>query len=238
MITETKPQFSEMVLPAKLASLIYTVDEAELRAGATALVLSFVKLFANDECQIMLCEDPTRYFLAIRGTQFSEHTSLPEIWDDVDRRRTAIPGVKGAVALAGFFNPLNALMTQVMPYLAPTKPVVICGHSLGGARALLAAGFFNKAYKPQVYAFAPPRCANAAYWRWALAEKPAPVVVGRLNDFAPAWFPLDLEMVQPGPLVHITADGWTIAPSWAPLAHSVSDHNDELYRADVIRLAA
>jgi hypothetical protein len=113
--------------------------------------------------------------LAFRGTE-------PADWSDVlldlgvlpsgEQWDSGLPGrgtwrglaaalTHGTLIHAGFQRALNTVWPQIESCLPPSLPILVCGHSLGGALAMLAVSRFTGRANPiQLYTFGGPRVGN------------------------------------------------------------------------------
>lgn len=101
--------------------------------------------------------------LAFRGTE-------PDDWADLFINLNLLPAPESGDAMVheGFQKALNGVWSQVEAALPSGLPLLICGHSLGGALALLAASRLA-ARSPRVCTFGAPRVGNEA-WGHRLLE--------------------------------------------------------------------
>ena len=101
--------------------------------------------------------------LAFRGTE-------PNDWADLFINLKLLPATEAGEAKVheGFQKALNEVWQQVESTLPANLPLLICGHSLGGALALLSASRLS-ARTPEVYTYGSPRVGNQA-WGQRLLE--------------------------------------------------------------------
>ena len=92
------------------------------------------------------------------------------------------PAIESGDAMGheGFQRALNVVWPEVEAALPPGMPLLICGHSLGGALALLAASRLA-ARSPRVCTFGAPRVGNEA-WGRRLLEATGNQVVRYVNE--------------------------------------------------------
>ncbi len=229
------PDFSRILQCAKLSSLIYETDEAALASGVRALGLGFVGFAGNDQCQAMVVGNPAGQIVVIRGTQVTENLSLAELWDDADPGHTDLGN--GALVRSGAWDALQELWDDRLGGMVyPDLPLTITGHSLGAQRAVMFPWLLDPAQQAKVVGFAPPKAGNAAFYQQAYAGRPAPLVIGRENDFALSWSPLDSVAEQPpGDILHLVGGRWEWLSLWPAGASSISDHDVDLYVADIAK---
>jgi triacylglycerol lipase len=118
----------------------------DLSGIATEMALRFtvsdavVKLFVSDNIQAYAFNGPKEIVVAFRGT---EPAVLRDWYTDFDSRLIACPLSGAGRVHDGFWcgaeRVWSDLRTLLLAWSAPAKPIWICGHSLGGAMALLTA---------------------------------------------------------------------------------------------------
>ena len=230
------PDFPGLHRLAQLSSAVYLTDITQLAQSVGFLGLAFAGLVGNDECQAMVARDGDDQIIVIRGTQVESHTSLAELLDDADPGHSDLG--QGALVRSGAWEPLKRLWEdQLGRMIDPARPLTITGHSLGGQRAALLPVLLPAGAQPQVVAIAPPKAGNRAFWDRAYQGRPAPLLIGREDDFAPAWSPLDPLTCQAGPLLHLTGGGWEWLEQWPWNDCSIAAHDIDRYVADLAHLA-
>lgn len=121
--------------------------------------------FLHDEqsnTQAFITHSDKVMLISVRGT-----LELEDFLLDADARQVPIKDGTGQ-AHRGFYNGFNAVKAFVERYMEAfymEQSVVICGHSLGGAVALLLAEWVNQHWTPdtQLYTFGAPRAADRAF---------------------------------------------------------------------------
>lgn len=188
------PSFADLLLLARASDIAYQRDAAAAASELEALGLGFIAQVTNGaggkdqgDCQALVATWPhpegERTLWIFRGTEVTGHFSAPELADNVLLHAIRLGG--GIEAAAGYFQDVAALW----PFLARQArrgPLVITGHSLGGARAELAA-LFAYALDPafRVVSFGSPASANQAYWDAAFPAGTSLLRVIAGHDFAP-----------------------------------------------------
>lgn len=153
------------------------------------------------DTQAYISHDDRMILIAVRGTQ--------ELCFDIPRDIDAaqVPYAEGeGQAHRGFYEAFQAVKDFVEPYLLnfhTNQKVVVCGHSLGGAIALLLAEWIRRfPKKPEVllYTYGAPRAGDQAF-----VEGAAALVHHRIvnhNDPIPSvpttWMDTDNRLLVPG----------------------------------------
>ncbi len=152
--------------------------------------------------QAYITHDDRMVLISVRGTQ----ENPPDLWRDIDAAQVAYEEGVGQ-AHQGFYEAFKAVKTFVWPYLRNVyigQKIVVCGHSLGGAIALLLAEWIrrDKQLSPEVllYTYGAPRAADKTF-----VEGAADLVHHRLvnrNDPIPSvpatWMDTDKRLWIPG----------------------------------------
>lgn len=147
---------------AHASDLAYEEDITKLREQLSSQRLSLVERFIDDDSQAILFEAGNRWVLAFRGSQSIRNwiTNLKFLQTDLPQFESATPSVH-----TGFLENLDKIWEQIRKILntAPEKELVLTGHSLGGALALIAADRLDKNRKARVYTFGQPLVGNGAF---------------------------------------------------------------------------
>ena len=162
--------------------------------------------FLNHEethTQAFVTHDDQMILISIRGTE-----SVQDWLRDFDARQIDVAGLNGK-AHRGFAVAFEAVKEHIENYLRYFyigQTIMICGHSLGGAIALLLAEWLRKQATSQkviLYTFGAPRAANSGF-----VESAQGLVHHRLvnhNDPIPAvpfrWMDAEWKVVLPGTLM-------------------------------------
>lgn len=156
----------ELLFHAKVASWAY-LDPKQSKPKFKELDLKVVKYYDVDGAQAYLLSRKDRTVLAFRGTEPSEAS---DIFADLNALRDPEP-IGGRVH-QGFQGELDKLWMDIIQDVNNGitnnklhQYLTVCGHSLGGAMATLAAGRLHKSEtKPiALYTFGSPRVGNR---RW------------------------------------------------------------------------
>lgn len=124
----------------------------------------------HTETQAFITHNDKLILISVRGTQ-----EIPDIGRDLDARQ--VPYVEGeGQAHRGFYQAFQAAKNFVEPYmrsfLRPEHSIIVCGHSLGGAIALLLAEWLRRMPSaPDVilYTFGAPRAGDRTFVQGAQA---------------------------------------------------------------------
>lgn len=151
--------------------------------------------------------------ISLRGTE----ATLKDYLLDLDARQVSYKGYEGeedrkAQVHRGFHDAFLSARKLIDRYLEAfhrsEQSIIVCGHSLGGAIALLLGEWLrhNWSEKVQVYTFGAPRAANRAF-----VQRAANLVHHRLvnrDDFIPsvpaAWLDVEWKLALPAAILAIT----------------------------------
>jgi len=148
---------------AKCAQLAY-LDPKESKDKFKELGLKVVKYYDINGAQAYLLDGEERSVLAFRGTEPKEKS---DIFADLNALRD--PELVGGRVHQGFQGEVDKIWGSVVADLARrriNKNLYVCGHSLGGAMATIAAGRLysglvdTKCEFKQLYTFGSPRVGN------------------------------------------------------------------------------
>jgi triacylglycerol lipase len=142
------------LVAAKLAQLAYAQAEQAEIAGKE-LGFASVKLLANDGAECLVLRSREDLWLAFRGT---EPTKFNDIMADLKVVKHSAQA--GGRVHGGFQEEINDLWVLILKELEQNdqlkarKNVYICGHSLGGAMATIAASRYTPT---ELFTFGSPR---------------------------------------------------------------------------------
>jgi triacylglycerol lipase len=135
-------------------------SEDRTRAEVAALGLEDFHFFRRDPNEALSVTDGEFLYLAFRGTE-------RRILDWVQNAQFGpVPGELGGRVHSGFHNGLGAMWDQIEPVaVAAGKPVVLTGHSLGGALATLAGARLAEAGVDvaAIYTYGQPRVGHGDF---------------------------------------------------------------------------
>lgn len=184
-----------------LASLCNASYAHDARPAVEALEMRYISQIGNGGCEALIVQWGGYCVVVLQGTRVLESISLPEIWDDFDSGAVILPNPNGGQTLrvhSGFWLPLAALWPRIQGLTLEGLPLLVTGHSLGGARAHLTPALAPVA---AVVSFGAPKSADDAFWAaYYPIEPPLRVVYER--DFAPNW------PYEPSWLTHPAAVAW------------------------------
>lgn len=177
---------------AFLSNAVYEEDENVLADEIAKKGFRFIALLTNGigdkqgDAQALICTNELEQFIVWRGTEVTTHLSFSELFDDI--RLDKICLWSGYGAAAGFWEPVTAIISQILRLLDPAKPIVIPGHSKGGSHAHVSRCFFPIEANVTVISFGAPACVTAGFGE----EVYGPNLLGLLRvvakkDFAPDW---------------------------------------------------
>ena len=234
------PDFNLTYLAAQLADTIY-LDQSLLWPSVEALNCQFIGYCEIEDCQSMVVITPDGWQNVVtRGTQVLSGGTIParahELADDANPKHTDLGD--GISVRSGAYEPFKALWdSQISHLIDVTKPVRFMGHSLGAQRSCYGPLFMPDGAECQIIAFAPPKAGNAAFWAHLETLCPMILIVGRQDDFAPAWCPLDGAMIQFDHILHFKHTGWEWLHYWPWWDDSIPDHSADDYVSDAKALA-
>jgi hypothetical protein len=157
--------------PVDFAMLAYAQDgEAPMgwngvqsRLAALSYTAEPIGDWTGPGTQGYVARNEAQAVLAFRGTE-------PNDWADLFTSLTLLPATESGAAKVheGFQKALTEVWPQVEAKLPLNLPLTICGHSLGGALALLS-GAKLSARTPRVYTYGTPRVGNKEWGQRLLA---------------------------------------------------------------------
>lgn len=166
----------------------------------------------NTHTQGFITHNDKLVLISLRGTE----KVIKDALLDLDARQVPFEGYKqkdhGAEAHRGFHHAFLVAREFVNRYLNAfhhsDQCIIVCGHSLGGAIALLLGEWLRHHWsnRVQVYTFGAPRAANRAF-----VQRAANLVHHRLvnrDDFIPsvpaAWLDVEWKLALPAAILAIT----------------------------------
>ena len=132
-----------------------------------------------------------RLYLCFRGTE-----SRSDVLADLDVRRVHLP--RGVRVHSGFYGQFESLIGRIEADLTARAAgrIVVCGHSLGGAVATIAAAHLAAALMDvRCYTFGCPRVGNRRFARWFESLVPDHWRVNNDEDPVPM-IPMSLRFVH------------------------------------------
>ena len=139
---------------ANLAGLVYEQFDDKLTAKLKKVGYTKVQFISKDGAQVVVLTNKNEQVLAFRGTEPKEFNDIKadlKAWKSKSK-------TKGRVH-DGFYDEVNKVWKDIKEKLSTSKPLYICGHSLGGAMATIAASRLQNKCK-ELYTFGSPRVGN------------------------------------------------------------------------------
>jgi hypothetical protein len=112
----------------------------------------------DTDTQVLITETSNRILIAFRGSE--------SIQDWIEDSKFVRRNWNGISVHEGFSDALEEVFPQLHDYLVKqTRPIIFCGHSLGGALAILAAWYArrNGSIIEAVYTFGQPRVGDHSF---------------------------------------------------------------------------
>ena len=139
---------------ANLAGLVYNNFDDKLTSKLKDLGYSKVTYISKKGAQVMVLTNRDEQVLAFRGTEPKEFNDIKadlKAWKSKSRTEGRVHD--------GFYDEVNKIWGEIENNLSKTKPLYICGHSLGGAMATIAASRLQ-IQTEALYTFGSPRVGN------------------------------------------------------------------------------
>lgn len=144
----------------------FSLTNARACALASQAAYSSPPTIQSELAHVLILDTPTARCIAFRGT-----ANVQDAFTDCEVEKVALESGQGKVH-CGFQKSVESVYWKTLEYLDYQddehnwKPLFICGHSLGGAQAVLFAERMSKNYKCQVYTFGQPRVGNGQFCRF------------------------------------------------------------------------
>jgi hypothetical protein len=234
------PDFKRAYLLAQLSAIVYETDLNTLSLDVARLGLNFVGVVETPGFQSLVVQEQSGgYIVDFRGTPVTCGRDIEDAVDalaiDAGIKHTSIPG--GGKVLTGVYRAVQKNWPDILRLIDLSKPLTITGHSLGATEGLVAGAFVPRTTDLTVIVCAPFQAADTAFWRAVYGGRRQPLLIGRLQDFAPGFDHADPVTRHPGPICHLLADGWQWTAHWPFVAESIGDHAVEGYVEDLRKLA-
>lgn len=180
-------------------------DALKLSAALTASQEAYVSFDGKDhQTRVMAVSDGGTVFLAFAGTETTQDAKIDASIGDIRVPPDwLLPGDASVRAHRGFVKLYAEIRPKVLKLAeaaGPSRAIVLCGHSLGGALATLAA--LDLASKPHggaaarihMYSFGAPQVGDAAFV--TLFDARVPHVARVVNPFDPVPRSLSAQLVH------------------------------------------
>lgn len=150
---------------AKTASLVYSPKEKILKKLSNSKLFSSWQFFDKNGTQALALVTQSKVIIAFRGTELN----LQDIKTDINCNKIEVPNI--GFVHQGFWEALNAVLNDILLFVKDhhqQKEILITGHSMGGALAVLLGTYLqaNNIHRFQVFTFGSPRCLS-----WKTAKK-------------------------------------------------------------------
>jgi hypothetical protein len=222
---------------AKRAQAAYLMDEAQAKAAFEALGDTFIGRFHDDDSQAVLTTgaDGKTYF-SLAGTRFSAG-KVGDLLDDIDL--VPVDMGDGAIVPRGAYESAKELFAWALSMVPDGTALHCSGHSLAGWRLSYTPLFVKPEQIGGLWAFEPPKSANRAYFARHAAALANMVIVGNGADIWVAYPRLGPWMHRPGPMIHLSATGFSIIDTskW-PGGLSLADHDIDTVVVRLEKIAA
>lgn len=229
--------FVSLAAAAKCAQAAYLMDPAQARAAFEAMGHKFIAQFRDDDSQAVLSTDATgKTWFSISGTRFSDR-QIPDLLDDMELIPVDLGG--GAKVTRGAYESAKELFAWALAHVPAGAVLNVNGHSLGGWRTSYTPCFVPSAQIGELYAFEPPKGANAAYYAKYSKELAGLQIIGNQRDIWVGYPRLGDWLHRPGPMIHLTDAGYEVIDTskW-PGGFSLDDHSIDTVVERLERLAA
>ena len=170
---------------ATLAGLAYKKFNKTLTDRLKKLGYTTVKYIDRGGAQVMYLSNKKEQVLAFRGTepkQFSDIAADLKAWKSKARTDGKVHD--------GFYDEVEKVWLDIIPLIHNKTPLNICGHSLGGAMATIAASRLEN-HTDSLYTFGSPRVGNknfvdnltVKHYRWRNNNDLVPTVPMAIMGF-------------------------------------------------------
>jgi triacylglycerol lipase len=142
---------------ANLSGLAYKKFNNKLTDQLKKLGYTNVKYIDNGGAQSMVLKNKDEQVIVFRGTEPKQFSDLK-----ADLKAWKIQSKTDGKVHDGFYDEVEKVWSEVVKLLDDKKPLFICGHSLGGAMATVAASRLERHTKC-LYTFGSPRVGNKKF---------------------------------------------------------------------------
>lgn len=145
----------------------FNLTNARACALASQAAYSSQPTIQSESAHVLIMDTPTARCIAFRGT-----ANVQDAFTDCEVEKDFAPfDIPGKVH-AGFLRSVRSVYDKVYDasfHGLNSKPLFLCGHSLGGAQAMLAAAMLSRdgIWPLRVYTYGQPRVGNSRFCRFA-----------------------------------------------------------------------
>tara|TARA_Y100001949_G_C15937820_1_gene308725 strand:- start:307 stop:1026 length:720 start_codon:yes stop_codon:yes gene_type:complete len=142
---------------ANISALAYMEFNNKLTSKLKKLGYTTIKYINEGGAQVVYLSNKKEQVLAFRGT---EPTQMSDI--SADLKAWKIRSKTDGMVHDGFYDEVEKIWLHIIPLIHDKTPLYICGHSLGGAMATVAASRLERHTKC-LYTFGSPRVGNKKF---------------------------------------------------------------------------
>lgn len=170
---------------ANLSSLAYAKFDDELTSKLKDLGYLKIEYINKGGAQVMYLSNKSEQVLAFRGTEPTQFSDIK-----ADLKAWKIKSKTGGRVHDGFYDEVEKVWADIKPLIKSNRPLFICGHSLGGAMATIAASRLEVETEC-LYTFGSPRVGNkkwvagvhVKHYRWRNNNDLVPTVPMAIMGF-------------------------------------------------------
>lgn len=142
---------------ANISALAYMEFNNKLTSKLKKLGYTTIKYINEGGAQVVYLSNKKEQVLAFRGT---EPTQMSDI--SADLKAWKIRSKTDGMVHDGFYDEVEKIWLHIIPLIHDKTPLYICGHSLGGAMATVAASRLE-AETTALYTYGSPRVGNKRF---------------------------------------------------------------------------
>ena len=142
---------------ANLSALAYKDFNKALQTKLKEMGYPTQRFIDVDGAQVLYLQNKQEQVLAFRGTEPNEMSDVK-----ADLKAWKSKSKTDGKVHDGFYDEINKVWAKIRPLIKTGKPLYICGHSLGGAMATIAASRLEKECTA-LYTYGSPRVGNKRF---------------------------------------------------------------------------
>ena len=142
---------------ANLSALAYKDFNKALKTKLKEIGYPTQRFIDIDGAQVLYLQNKKEQVLAFRGTEPNEMSDVK-----ADLKAWKSKSKTDGKVHDGFYDEINKVWAEIRPLIKTGKPLYICGHSLGGAMATIAASRLEKECTA-LYTYGSPRVGNKRF---------------------------------------------------------------------------